>query len=700
MHTSSSGAAVLAASIVVLGLVAVPLQVSGQVPEALDDTTTVYSLAPIVVRGRADDLTGVASSASQGYVGRRDLMARPLTREGELFESVPGMILTQHSGGGKANQIFIRGFNLDHGTDFATWLEGMPINIPTHAHGQGYTDLNFLIPELVDHIEYSLGNYYAEIGDFSAAGGAHLRLRQRLERPLFEVGMGENGHERLLAAASADVGSGGTLLVGGEVHRYDGPWALPERLRKLSGLVRYTHRAGPHTFSLLGMAYDNSWHATDQIPSRAVESGLIDRYGNIDPTLGGASYRYSLSGSWNREGRLSSERIEAYAVHYDLDLFSNFTYLLADPADGDQFRQQDKGRWTLGANLAHLQSISVGDRMHRVEIGAQVRRDLADLTLSRTHDRATLGVTRSDDVNELATGVYAQLESPWADHFRTVVGLRGDLYRFDVTSDRPENTGNASDHIFSPKLSLVFGPWSGTELYVSGGLGFHSNDARGTVTTVDPVSGSPMDPVDPLVRSKGAEVGVRASPVSGWRSTLSLWTLQLDSELLYVGDAGTNEPSDPTRRLGVTFTNFYDITEQLSADLDVSFTRARFLDVDSGQDRIPGALEDVIAAGLTYRPTEDGPLGAVRLRHFGAYPMLEDDSERAKASSLVNFELGYRLGRAELRAELLNVLDEKSSDIQYYYESRLSAEPAGGVGDVHFHPAVPREIRVALSWGM
>jgi hypothetical protein len=280
------------------------------------------------------------------------------------------------------------------------------------------------------------------------------------------------------------------------------------------------------------------------------------------------------------------------------------------------------------------------------------------------------------------------------------VGLRGDIYRFDVMSDRPENTGESGAEILSPKASLVFGPWGGTEFYLSGGLGFHSNDARGTVTTVDPVSGDPADPVDPLVRSRGAEVGMRASPTSGLLSTLSLWAIDHDSELLFVGDAGTTEASDPSRRVGVTLANFYRIDSQWSADLDVSFTQARFQEVAAGEDRIPGALENVIAAGLTYMPLQDGPLGAVRLRHFGAYPMIEDGSERAEASSLVNLEFGYRMGDVTLKLSALNVLDEESSDIQYFYESRLAGEPAEGVSDLHFHPSEPRQFRVGLSWGM
>ncbi|HUP51358.1 MAG TPA: TonB-dependent receptor plug domain-containing protein, partial [Longimicrobiales bacterium] len=354
---------------------------------AVDDSVQVYSLEPLTVTGRLDDLTGIASSASVGYVGYRDLRARPLSREGELLETIPGMILTQHSGDGKSNQMFVRGFNLDHGTDFSTKLEEIPINFPAHAHGHGYTDLNLLIPELVDHIEYSLGNYYAEIGDFSAAGGADIHLRSSLEEPLFAAGIGTNAHRRIVAAASAGLGAGGTLLGGGELRGYDGPWDVPQDLQKASGVLRYTHGRGGTSWSLLALGYDGSWNSSDQIPTRAVESGMIGRYGQIDETLGGETSRYILSGKWMRSTDRSSQRVMVYAQRYDLDLFGNFTYQLDQPITGDQVLQEDQGRWTLGADLAHLQAFEGAGRDHQVTIGTQLRLDEADLALSRTSER-------------------------------------------------------------------------------------------------------------------------------------------------------------------------------------------------------------------------------------------------------------------------------------------------------------------------
>ncbi len=277
--------------------------------------------------------------------------------------------------------------------------------------------------------------------------------------------------------------------------------------------------------------------------------------------------------------------------------------------------------------------------------------------------------------------------------------MRGDVYTFDVASDRAENSGRRSAAIASPKASLVLAPTPTTELYLSGGLGFHSNDARGTTITVDPATGDPAQRVNPLVRSRGAEVGLRANPLPGWRSTLAVWALNLDSELLFVGDGGTTEPSDKSRRSGVTLSNFYRPLPQLSLDADVSFARARFAGVEPGADHIPGALENVLAAGATWAPRKTGPFGALRVRHFGSYPLIEDNSVRATATTLLNADGGYQLGRIRVQASVLNVLNARASDIQYYYASRLPGEAASGATDVHFHPVEPRQLRISLGWG-
>lgn len=425
-----------------IGLLAAALPLSAQEQPRTDTLPDLYLLRGVVVEGRIDDLTQVAASASQGRVGAADLRLRPLSREAELLETVPGLIMTQHSGDGKSNQMFVRGFNLDHGTDFLTRVEGMPVNIATHAHGQGYTDLNFLVPELVDYVEYQLGNYYAEVGDFGSAGSAQFRLRRALARPIFSSGFGENGFARVVAAGSTRIGPG-DLLAGGEFKGYDGPWDRPQDLSKKSGMLRYSWASGNHAFSLLGLGYDNRWNSSDQIPQRLVDQGRISRFGQVDSTLTGASSRYSLSGHWARSGDHSQQRVEMYRIQYDLDLYGNFTYFLGDEENGDQVLQRDRDRVILGMNAMHVQPFQWMDRSHTLTAGAQTRFDQADVGLFATRRRQIVDAIREDVVDQWGTGIYLQAESRWSPTFRSIVGLRGDHYRVKVESDLAANTGDA-----------------------------------------------------------------------------------------------------------------------------------------------------------------------------------------------------------------------------------------------------------------
>ncbi|MFN8573025.1 MAG: TonB-dependent receptor plug domain-containing protein [Gemmatimonadaceae bacterium] len=655
------------------------------------------TLARVQIQGRVDDLRGIARSASEGHVGAAELRMRPLVREGELLETVPGVIVTQHSGDGKANQLFVRGFNLDHGTDFRTTVEGMPLNMPSHAHGQGYTDLNFLIPELIDHIDYSLGVYHASLGDFGSAGGAEFGLVRSLDRPFLTLGAGGDGFARVVGARSSAVG-GGTLLLGGEAKSYDGPWQVQERERKYSGMVRYSRQRGASQLSLLGMAYRNRWNASDQIPQRAVADGRVDRFGQIDPSLGGATERYSVSGSLQRLSGSTIQRVNLFAVYSRLDLYSNFTYGLENPVTGDQINQREH-RLVFGGSASRTHQYEALRTEHTVTMGVQQRLDLVrGLGLFRTERRQRTGTVREDDVTESATGAYVEVDSRWHPRLRSTLGARADGYAFQVTSDILANGGRRSAGIASPKASLVFSAGRGTELYLSGGFGFHSNDARGTTITVDPVTRDSVSRVSPLVRSRGGELGVRYSPRGTWRSTVALWGLDLDSELLFVGDGGATEPSGASRRSGVTFANWYRPLPSLALDADVSFARARSRTARDAGSFLPGALEKVVAAGATWGSASGGSL-ALRVRHFGSYPLVEDNAVRARATTLVNAEAGFRVGQARVRVGMLNLLNRQASDIQYYYASRLPGEPVGGIEDVHFHPVEPRQVRVSVGRG-
>lgn len=658
-------------------------------------------LSEIVVEGRADSLIGIADSATQGTVGAAQLAERPTLRPGEVLETVPGVIITQHAGGGKANQYFLRGFNLDHGTDFATFLDGMPLNLPTHGHGQGYSDMNIVIPELVQRVNYQKGVYYVENGDFSSAGAARLEFFKVLPQSIATIEGGSFGYGRLMFAASPKVGEGHLLYAGEYLHN-DGPWTKRDDFNKFNGQLTYSGGDDANGFSLTARAYHGEWDSSDQVAQSAVDTGLVSRFGSLDNTTGGDSQRYSLQGEWHRSDAESATKLMAYTFYYDLDLFSDFTYFLNNPVQGDQFEQADR-RWTSGLEARHTLFGHLGEAEMENTFGLQFRNDAIRNGLYNTQSRVRYSTTRADDVLQSSLGAFWENKIQWTEKVRSTVGLRGDVYRYDVESTRTENSDTRYDGIASPKATLVFGPWAQTEVYVQGGLGFHSNDGRGATTTVDPTTGLPVDangdPIrraDPLVQTYGAEVGIRTLAVDGLQSTLSVWWLDIDSELIFVGDAGATEASRPSRRYGVEWANFYNLTKHWTVDADVSFSHAEFRNDDPAGNHIPGSIESVVSAGLTYRG-DHGFFGSVRLRYFGPRPLIEDNTVRSSETILVNAQVGYQFNKTwTATVEVLNLLNRKDQDIAYYYESQTT--PGGTPREeIHFHPVEPIQVRAALT---
>ena len=677
------------------GSLACALALASPAAIAHDDAATATDLDRVLVLGHRENLVGEAISASEGLVGQTEFSARPFLRSGDLLEFVPGVVATQHSGSGKANQYFLRGFNLDHGTDFATFVDAMPVNMRSHGHGQGYTDLNFLIPEAVEELAYRKGVYYADVGDFSSAGSARFRISDRLEQGQAEVTLGEHGYFRGVAVDSVDTGSGGSLLYGAELLRNDGPWTdIDEDVRKFNGLLKYSADIGGGRGGLTLLGYDNRWNSADQIPRRAVASGLIDAFGSLDTTVGGESSRYSLSVDWRGPAFGGDFAASAYAIDYDLSLFSDFTYFLDDPLNGDQFRQLDE-RDIYGFALS--QQWQAG--RSRWRIGAEGRfDDIARVGLFRTRARQPLSTVREDAVEEASLGVYAAHEFRFDERLRSYVGVRHDRYDFDVDArSLPVNSGRVDDSATSLKASLAWKPVDAIEFYASYGQGFHSNDARGTTIRTDPVSGDPVDAVDPLVDSDGYELGARFYFSERVHATAALWRLDLDSELLFVGDAGTTEGSRPSRRDGIELGVYWFGNGIFEGDLEASYTDARFTDTDPAGDDIPGAIPLVVGAGLTAR-LDDGWFSTLRLRHFGGYPLIEDGAVESDGSTLVNLRAGREWARLGIYLDVFNLLDADDHDIDYFYASRLPGEPDAGVEDIHYHPFAPRSVRLSLRW--
>ena len=647
----------------------------------------------VLVDGSRLNQLGVADSANAGSVTQRQLDARTSYRPGELLEAVPGLIVSQHSGEGKANQFYLRGFNLDHGTDLRTTVDEMPVNQRSHGHGQGWTDLNFLIPELAMRLDYKKGPYSAAQGDFSSAGAASVVYANRLTQGVASVGVGQNGFRRALLADSLDAGDG-SLLYALEAQRNDGPFTQPDRYRKLNGVLRYSEGYANNGFNVTAMAYDASWNATDQIPLRAVQDGTLGRFDATDASDGGKAQRYSLSGAWRQTTDDMSSKVSAYVIANRLALFSNFTYAMDDPDNGDQFAQPDR-RVTAGLDASHTWHRHTDRGSSDTTIGLQLQNDNIHNGLYNTRQRQTVSTTRQDHIVESSIGVYGENSTRWSRWLRTVAGLRADAYRFDVRSDRPENSGKAGDHLFSPSLSLIAGPWRDTEAYINIGNGFHSNDARGTTITVDPKTGEAAGKVTPLVRSRGMELGLRSAAIAGLQTSLSLYRMDFDSELLFIGDAGATEAGRPSRRYGIEFSSYYKAASWLALDLDLAYARARSRGSDPAGDYIPGAIEGVAQLALTVTPA--GPWsGSLRLRYFGPRPLVEDNSVRSAASVGLNGRLAYQIDKTlRVALEGYNLANRRDSAIDYYYASRLPGE-AQPVDDIHFHPVESRSLRLTL----
>ena len=651
------------------------------------------TLAPVQVQSSRNSVLGDAGTANEGVVTQQQLEARAVYRPGELLEAVPGLIVSQHSGEGKANQFYLRGFNLDHGTDLRTTIDGMLVNQRSHSHGQGWTDVNFLIPELTSLLDYRKGPFYAAEGDFASAGSVNVTYANTLPQGIASWGVGQNGYRRTLLADSPTLGDG-KLLYALELFRNDGPFVAPDRYKKTNGVLRYSQGTEGNGFNVTLMAYNASWHATDQIPQRAVANGSLGRFDAIDQTDGGKSSRYSVSSGWRQTSGTTSTQVNAYVVRSRLDLFSNFTYAMDDPVNGDQFAQPDR-RSTVGLNASHSWLSTLLGRSSENTVGAQLQSDNISNGLYSSVARQIVSTTRADRIVERSLGLYLENKTEWADKFRTVAGVRADNFSFKVDSSNPVNSGNTSATKVSPKLNLIFGPWARTEFYTSAGYGFHSNDARGTTITTEPKTGNSADKVPPLVRSKGVELGVRTEAIAGLQSSLSFYQLDFDSELTFAGDAGTTEAGRPSRRTGFELSNYYKPTSWLTVDADLAFARARFQGFDPVGDRIPGAVEGV--ASLALSVDKLGPwFGTLQLRYFGPRPLIEDNSVRSKSTATLNGRIGYKISpKVKVELEGFNLTNRKDSAIDYYYASQLRGETAS-VTDVHFHPIESRSFRVSM----
>jgi outer membrane receptor protein involved in Fe transport len=606
----------------------IPVTIGSEAPVPLRVFLAIGGLnTTVTVEGRQDDLVGIAQSAGQVTVGAEELEDRPLLRSGEILETLPGLIITQHAGGGKANQYFMRGFNLDHGTDFAIFLDGMPLNLPSHAHGEGYSDMNTVIPEFVERVDAQKGPYYADVGDYGSAGNAEVIFYKTLPQNFFQIDGGMYQFGRFVFGISRPLGKG-NLMYGGEAYHDGGPWVHPDNYYKFNGIATYSQGNNANGFSITSHLYNGArWNSSDQLPYTAIP--VVGFFGALNPTDGGRSQRYSLQGEWHREDEHSQTQLMGYGFYYDLNLFSDFTYYLNDPYKGDQFEQQDR-RWVAGLDFRHTMFGHFLGRKSETTLGFQLRNDWIHNGLFRTQYRDRtyqtfytanyldvpssldqVAILPADtDVNKFTETIgspWIENKTQWFSKFRTVLAIRGDDGKGVVTSfTNPLNSNypnyptyyplyvNPNSHqsvtkfLPEPKASLIFGPWANTEFYVQGGFSYHTNDVRGSTQLYEPISpdypyyNTPNPIKIPfLVQTKGGEVGVRTTAIPQLQSTAEVWYLHSNSELLQDGDTGGTTPSyESSNRYGFEVGNYYTPSNHLVFDADFADSRAIFTQND------------------------------------------------------------------------------------------------------------------------
>jgi TonB dependent receptor/TonB-dependent Receptor Plug Domain len=706
-----------------------------------------------------------ATAASQMRVTGDELLARPITRPGEILEAAPGLMVVAHASDGKANQYYLRGYNLDHGTDLATYVDDMPINLRTNVHGQGYTDLNFLMPEAVNALDIQKGPYFASEGDFANAGSLHISLRDTVEHRTAGLTIGSFGYERLFEIGSTKVGEG-NLLVAAEAVRSNGPWVHPDDIRKFDGMMRYSQGTATDGFSVTAMAYSNQWNSSDQVPFRAIASGVIPLYGELDPTDGGDATRFSLSARMAQSDDAGSWKANAYVIRYTLDLYNNFEWFTPNaestvpqvpcgnanppgvggqagcpPIFGDQFHQRED-RIYAGGSASRTYKYTYAGMPTETTFGIQTRYDAITLGLTDTYQRAFMANIRTDNVGEGSIGIYGENTIHWTSWFRTTLGWRGDYFEGTDNSIYDQfNSGHSQAAIGSPKASLVVGPFNKTEFFLSSGMGLHSNDVRGTVITEYPVDrvlnpGITSTPVgaDPiLVRTRGAEVGVRTKAVQGLDSSASVFILDQASEIVFDGDIGQTVAGRPSERYGVEFTNDYRPASWVHFDANLALSHARFLGYDYEQATLYQSLAGYPQAQLGNLPgnyvfnapwiigsagatlgEQLGWFGALRWRYVGSRPLTEDNYFRSPPLSLFNAQLGYRFDNGwRVQLDALNLLNSHTDLASYAYGSLLKSDPLyaqcasptpppvavcqNGVMDRVLHPVEPFAVRMTVA---
>ena len=635
------------------------------------------------------------AASSQQFIPDKEYLLQPQGRPAQVLRLIPGLIAVEHSGGaGKADQYFLRGFDADHGTDVAFFADGMPINLRSHAHGQGYTDLNFIIPETIEGLDVYKGAYLPEYGDFATAGAVNFRTREVVKEGVVQSAGGQFNTQRHLFMFSPTKDQVRTLFAA-EGYYTDGPFQNGNRYFRGNLLGKATMNPTSRSeLSITGTFHKAQWNGSGEIPLRAVQDGSLDRFGSIDPSEGGKTLRSTARLNYHYDttsaGRFFAN---AYAQYYRFDLFTNFTFFQNDPVNGDGFQQSDR-RVMYGGDLGYKQAGRVFDIDGAATIGVQARVDDIHARLGPQVRRNPLGATTDTDISEASYAPFVKLEvqpTPW---MRLAGGVRSEVFTFDVrnrcSTCAEQPAGTASSGLVLPKANLILGPWFHTEFFVNYGEGYHSNDARSAVTPAP----------SPLARAKSYEVGLRSRPwgSDGIELTATVWALDMKQELVFVGDEGTTEIRGASRRRGLVVGARGQVWGPVYFNGSMTWTQAEFRNGDA----IPLAPE-VTAYGALLLRWPEGLTSQLQATYLGVRPLTEDRSIRAPSWIDVDLSERYQIpiklahGRLEAFLFVQNLLNTKWEQAVFAFESRLRNE-AAGVTDIHFVPGNPRMVMGGVAW--
>jgi outer membrane receptor protein involved in Fe transport len=676
------------------------------------------------------------STASSRAVRDFDLKIRPNRSAQDVLQLAPGLVIAQHAGGGKAEQIFLRGFDADHGTDVNISVDGMPVNMVSHSHGQGYADLHFVIPDIIEEVDVYKGPYFAEYGNLATAGAVAFRTREHIDANMLRVEGGAFDTYRLTTLYQIPAtGAHNNAYFAGQFYNTDGPVDSPQGFRRFNLFGKFhAHLSETAKLSFDISGFSSAWNASGQIPQRAIDNRLLDRFGSLDDREGGTTGRQNLNFMYETAGAGNSEFvIQAYASRYNFKLFSNFTFFLEDPINGDMIEQTD-ARQILGLNTKYKFYHNLGFNklglrgVGTATFGGGYRADDIDVALWHSPNRVRAEKRVDANIAERNLFLWAQEEIVFSPRLRLQLGLRGDYFTFDLedhletqpNNGLPHASGYAQQTILSPKANLVISPLRSFDLYANFGAGFHSNDARDVIIDQraadleralrrngfneqqisDSLAALNIDPAHraarTLPRAVGAELGFRARLGERLNLGAAAWWLDLEREFVYVGDAGATELSGRTRRYGVDLETRLKILSWLYGDADVTISTGEARDEPENANEIPLAPRFIAAGGLTVRHPR-GYEGGLRIRHIGDRPANEDNSVTALGYTVFDLSASYRIGKYQFNVIVENLTDTDWNEAQFDTESRLRNEPAP-VSELHFTPGNPRNLRLGMSY--